>query len=428
VTPGRTPGAAALALGFGTAVAMWAVGFVARMPPAPAPSAPLLGALLGVLLVGGGVAGRFGTWRLGAATGLVASLVNLLVLGSVLSGTRSGGAVPAAAIWAPGSLVLGLLVGAAGGALGARFPSRDGEADWTSALARVAAVATLLLVAVGGLVTSENAGLAVVDWPNSYGYNMFLFPLSRMVGGIFYEHAHRLLGSLVGLTTLVLCIRVFRTDARGRFRALAAGALLLVVGQGVLGGLRVTGHFTMSDSVAVTRPNLTLAMVHGMTGQIFFAWMAMLATLASPTWKRGPIRAAGFPDRVLPLVLVGGLFVQLLLGVRVRHLGASPLPHVAFALMLLLLAAAAGVRTLVTFGSVAVLRRTGRALIAVAVAQVLLGGWALVTVGRDPAAPPNAMQVVATTLHQTTGALFLATAVVLALWLRRVAPAGGDAP
>src|ERR1700737_4682073 len=69
----------------------------------------------------------------------------------------------------------------------------------------VSAVGVLVLISSGGLVTSHEAGMAVPDWPNSFGYNMFLFPISRWVGGIFFEHTHRLIASLVGLLTLVLC-------------------------------------------------------------------------------------------------------------------------------------------------------------------------------------------------------------------------------
>ena len=121
------------------------------------------------------------------------------------------------------------------------------------------------------MVTGQQAGLAVVDWPNSFGSNMFLYPLSRMTGGVFYEHAHRLLGSLVGLTTLVLAVFLWRTDERRGVKLLAAAALLLVIVQGVLGGLRVTGRFTSSMDPAHTDPNLTLAIVHGVTGQVFLS-------------------------------------------------------------------------------------------------------------------------------------------------------------
>ena len=141
--------------------------------------------------------------------------------------------------------------------------------DWLPVFAWIAVVATLLLISIGGLVTGFRAGMAVPDWPNSFGSNMFLYPLAKMTGGVFYEHAHRLLGSLVGLTALTLAI-LLAIDRR------SSGVLILVwcVGlcvllQGILGGLRVTDNSTH------------LAVVHG-----FFAHVILAGTR-----RRG--RAAG---------------------------------------------------------------------------------------------------------------------------------------
>src|SRR3954447_8783408 len=82
--------------------------------------------------------------------------------------------------------------------------SESAHNRWLTAFAALTAVATLLLIAIGGLVTSHGAGMAVPDWPNSYGYNMFLFPVSKWVGGILYEHSHRLIATVVGLLTVAL--------------------------------------------------------------------------------------------------------------------------------------------------------------------------------------------------------------------------------
>lgn len=420
MTERTTGSAAALVLGFGTAVAMWVLGFLARLPGTAVPSAVLLTAMLLVLVGGGWRAGRLpnGGVRTGAGTGAVASLVNLLILGGLLSST--GEIVPAAAVWLPGSLLAGALLGALGGWLGARGGSRRELGDATGALAKIGMAATLSLVAVGGLVTSYEAGLAVVDWPNSYGSNMFLFPLTRMVGGIYYEHAHRLFGTLVGLTTLVLCVRIFLTEKRSWVKALGLGALLLVIGQGILGGLRVTGHFTMSDSPEITRPNLMLALVHGVTGQVFFGWMAALAVVTSTTWKRGRLRAGAPGDRILPVVLGACLLVQLLLGVHVRHLGTGTMIHIAFAVVVLLVAVAVAVKTMGSFSDVPVLRKSAGALLGHVTTQLLLGIVAFIAVSRTPRAAPDLFEVVTTTAHQTIGALLLANAVILAIWHRRV--------
>ena len=98
-------------------------------------------------------------------------------------------------------------------------------------------------------MTSAEAGLAVADWPTSFGYNMFLYPFSRMTGGIYYEHAHRLLGALVGLTTLVLALFLQRVETRRWVRRLGWAALLMVVVQGVLGGLRVAQFIALAIMV-----------------------------------------------------------------------------------------------------------------------------------------------------------------------------------
>jgi heme A synthase len=92
------------------------------------------------------------------------------------------------------------------------------------------AIATLGLVGIGGLVTSHGAGMAVKDWPNTYGYNMFFFPISQWVGGIFYEHTHRLAASGVGLLTVVLALWLYGRSARPFMRW--AGAVLLLLGAG----------------------------------------------------------------------------------------------------------------------------------------------------------------------------------------------------
>ncbi|MBW7939502.1 MAG: COX15/CtaA family protein, partial [Candidatus Omnitrophica bacterium] len=137
----------------------------------------------------------------------------------------------------------------------------------------VGVAATFLLIIVGGLVTSNDAGLAVVDWPNSFGYNMFLYPLSRMTGGIYYEHAHRLFGSLVGITTLVITFHLFRVDQRKWVKNFSLLVLAVVIAQGILGGLRVTGKFTLATSPEEVAPSLTLALVHGVLGQFFLGLM-----------------------------------------------------------------------------------------------------------------------------------------------------------
>ena len=131
------------------------------------------------------------------------------------------------------------------------------------------ALFTFLLLGAGGLVTSHEAGMSVPDWPNSYGYNMFLFPPSQWIGGIFYEHTHRLLASGVGLMTTILAVWLWLKDSRKWMHWLGVAAFLLVVAQGVLGGLRVVladaqlGIFHAIIGAIVFRSDLcAIALVH----------------------------------------------------------------------------------------------------------------------------------------------------------------------
>src|SRR6476660_1125677 len=133
-----------------------------------------------------------------------------------------------------------------------------------------------LLLFFGGLVTSKGAGLALPDWPTTFGYNMFLYPWSKMVGNIFYEHSHRLVAAAVGLLTIALALAFWLQERRHWLRRLGVAALLLVILQGVIGGLRV---------VLLEH---TLAIVHAAFAQAFFALTVSLAIFPSPDWNSEP--------------------------------------------------------------------------------------------------------------------------------------------
>ena len=110
---------------------------------------------------------------------------------------------------------------------------------WVRRLSKLLVISTLLLIFAGALVKSHEVGLSVPDWPTSYGYQMFAFPLTDMIGGIFYEHGHRLIATIVGLMTLVLTFTIYYTDHRLWFKKTAFFALGLVIIQGLFGGLTV---------------------------------------------------------------------------------------------------------------------------------------------------------------------------------------------
>jgi len=172
------------------------------------------------------------------------------------------------------------------------------------------AIMTFLLLGLGGLVTSHEAGMSVPDWPNTYGYNMFLFPIGKWVGGVFYEHTHRLLASAVGLLTVGLAVWLGRRDPRRWMRWLGVAAVALVVAQGVLGGLRVRWHMD------------NLGIFHGTTAQLFFILVCALALCTSrwwwqtagPQWPQAP---AGLRRLVLATTVL--IFGQLILGATMRH-------------------------------------------------------------------------------------------------------------
>lgn len=423
--PRRLDPSAVLPLGFGTTAALWGIGYVCRLPGVMAPSGLVLALMLGCLFCGGFVAGRRTGegFRAGAAAGALSSVLNLLVLGSLLGGSRPSEVVPSALWWVPGSILAAVVVAGLGAMIGTRTGAPPEESpDWTAAFTKVAAATTLLLLFVGGLVTSEKAGLAVVDWPRSYGYNMFLYPLSRMTGGIYYEHAHRLFGSLVGLTTVVLAIQLHRLEERAWIRRLGIVAVVLVVAQGILGGLRVTGRFTLSSDASVTEPNIYLAVVHGVLAQVFFSLLVLLAVATSGAWKRA--RTASDPsaalDRGLAWVLVGTLFVQLVLGATLRHLDAAVYVHAGLGTLLLPFGMFCGTRA-VSSGATRSLRWSGFLLMGLVLTQFMLGLATLIaTRVLEPGPAPTAWSVGLATAHQGTGALVLASALMLALWTQRL--------
>src|ERR1700745_2758217 len=108
------------------------------------------------------------------------------------------------------------------------------SAIWLNRFAWLTAVATLLLICSGGMVTSKGVGLAVPDWPTTFGYNMFLFPVSKRVGGAFFEHTHRLIASTVGFLTIILALWLWRTEDRSIVKTLGLLAVAGVILQGVL--------------------------------------------------------------------------------------------------------------------------------------------------------------------------------------------------
>jgi protoheme IX farnesyltransferase len=261
--------------------------------------------------------------------------------------------------------------------------------------------ATFLLLIAGGLVTSTDSGLAVPDWPLSYGT---LFP--PMVGGIRYEHGHRLLAGAVGLLILILAVWVGRTEPRRWVRRLAYAALIGVVLQALLGGLTV---------LLLLPPAVSIA--HACLGPSVFCLLVCLACAASPSWIAAPVRReeAGRPAvAALSRAVAASAAGQLLLGAVLRHTGRGLAAHLAGAVLL-------------AFGAGWLLARTRGAGAPPAVRAMArrLAGLVAAQWGLGLASLWRREDVLLVTAHVGVGALVLAQAVVLAWQARRLfAPAG----
>jgi cytochrome c oxidase assembly protein subunit 15 len=170
--------------------------------------------------------------------------------------------------------------------------------------------ATLFLICSGGMVTSKGVGLAVPDWPTTFGYNMFLFPFSKWIGGIFFEHAHRLIASVVGFLTIILAVGLTFSPVARWVKSLGWISLGAVIVQGILGGIRV---LAMNDKVGI---------FHACFAHAFFGLLVLLALGLSPVWSRltNEFVRRDF-DRVarFAIVITALIYVQLGLGATMRH-------------------------------------------------------------------------------------------------------------
>ena len=295
-----------------------------------------------------------------------------------------------------------------------------------------------MLIVIGGIVTSTDSGLAVPDWPTTFGYNMFLYPLSEMVGGILYEHSHRLMGSLVGILTIGLLLLILAKDSRKWLKWLGLAALIAVIVQGVLGGLRVT------------QINRNFAIVHACLAQAFFALLCGIAWFTSRDWwqdktetpvrrgevsspdpvRRGEVSSSGL--RRLSLMTTCFIYIQLIFGAILRHTGSRLDAHLLFAFLVALHIFLLARRLLaVDSESKGIGQSMALLLLGLLVVQLMLGTGAffakLTAFGETFAA---ALTVAITTAHVAVGALMLVSSFVLTLKIYRFtdASAPADAP
>ncbi len=480
--------------GFATALVLWTAWFVTHLPwtgLAESTSVPILLAMwaLALTATGWSIGGPAGTprdgWKVGGGAGLLSAVIGLLVLGTKISESSAAShvtqsasrLVPGAPIIVGGFLVTGAVLGAVFGFLGARFRvcRCSPSPDWLARFAVVCVVTTAPLLFIGGLVTSTNSGMAVPDWPGTYGSNMFLYPLGPRIdapGGnevqpeawqkfltksqiadaeklpaderdafvarvatqkIFLEHSHRLFGALLGLSMIVLTAWVFVEKRPRGLSVLASCALLLVVAQGVLGGMRVT-----LGSVDSASDNRLLSMAHGVLAQLTMGLLVVLAMKLSPAYQQctpAPRSAMSTRARIFATAAFHATIVQLIFGAIFRHFRTSShslWSHAGFSIVVVVTAALGAMFVMRLVQSrrdeghdqpfLTTTSRLAGLLLAVVSLQFVLGWVALMGGNIREANPATVTQALIRTIHQANGAATLA--LVVAVWCaaRRTAP------
>lgn len=300
--------------------------------------------------------------------------------------------------------------------------------------ALLVAAATAVLIFAGGLVTSTESGLSVPDWPTTYGWFMFTFPLDKMVGGIFYEHSHRLIASGVGMLITGLAVWLWRSEPRRWVRRLGYVALAAVITQGILGGITVL--WFLPDAVSISHAGLA---------QLVFCLTISIALFTSPGWHSAYARAraplgADRPLQTVAAATTGLIYLQIIVGATMRHTGAGlAIPDFPFAfgqivppawsasiavhyahrvgaLMVALMAFATAGHVLYHHFGRTELKRPALLLLVLVAVQITLGALTVL----------SGKHYVINSLHVVTGAGVLATSLVLALRAWRPAFADGE--
>ena len=273
---------------------------------------------------------------------------------------------------------------------------------------------TFLLIIAGALVTSNDAGLSVPDWPTSFG-SWYKIPM--LVGGVRFEHTHRMIAQVAGVLTIIMAVWTWRAEKRRWMRLLGLAALGTVIAQGVLGGITVLFYLPPAVSSA-----------HAALAQTFFCIAVLMAVFTGRRWVEEQPQVE-FDSRkpslfTLTLLSIFVLYVQLILGAMFRHHGLSWWPHVVHAAIVCVVLAWTAVRALSSYSQIDAVRRTAIAMLSLVIAQLCLGFTAFLTRvawGRD-AVQPELPMIISTVAHVAVGALLLATAVVLAVQVWRHVP------
>src|SRR5271165_2558693 len=272
--------------------------------------------------------------------------------------------------------------------------------------------ATLVLIVLGALVTSNDAGLSVPDWPTSFGS---LYKIPPMVGGVKYEHGHRMFAGFIGVLLSIMAVWTQRVEQRKWLKALGWIALAAWFGQAVLGGLTVLLGLPWYISTG-----------HAMLAQTIFCVVTAMALFTSREWLQDsePIVEHGITPSTSTLTAITAacVWVQLILGAAFRHSGIKLLPHLIGACVVTAMLCWTVVRVLTHYGNLPELRRPAQLLLALLMVQLGLGfasylarlQWMM------NAPQPTTGIVLSTVSHVAGGALLLATTVVLAIQTRRM--------
>jgi cytochrome c oxidase assembly protein subunit 15 len=296
--------------------------------------------------------------------------------------------------------------------------------------AALVAASTALLIFAGGLVTSTGSGLSVPDWPNTYGWFMWTFPISKMVGGIFYEHLHRLIASTVGFLIVVLAAWLWKAEPRAWVRKLGYVALAAVITQGVLGGITVLWYLPDAISIA-----------HASLAQIVFCLTSAIALVTSRQWRQGyvdlrnpnPKSRRDTTLESMAIITTALIYLQIVIGATMRHTGAGlaipdfPLAfghlippvwdskiavhfaHRLGALTVAVVILATSGHVLFHHGRRRELRNPAILLLVLLIAQITLGALTVL----------SHKQFIINSLHVVNGALVLVTSLVLTLRAHR---------
>jgi heme a synthase len=268
----------------------------------------------------------------------------------------------------------------------------------------------VLLLCAGALVTSEDAALAVPDWPLSYGS---ITP--PMVGGIAYEHSHRVIAAILGLVIVALSLVLWRKDERPSVKWLGVAAVGGVILQGILGGLTVLKLL-----------HYWLPVMHACLAQIMFATLVSIAVVTSQWWVSDRPQ---YEDKASPaihavvILNASAIFLQIALGAAFRHKYSPVTPHVVWAMGVLLIASWTAVQLRKRFSNSPEISRIRALLHGIVGVQLLLGLGALWTRMRSVDDPqPMPAVVITTVVHTVFGAILFATSILAVLFCYRLVP------